>query len=78
VNPEQAMNSEPAVNTAPESPDALEDLPLPIAGYENLPAREIIPLLSDLDSEMLARIRQYESATRARKTVLAKLDRLEK
>lgn len=58
--------------------DAPEDLPLPIAGYDELPAREIITLLSDLNPEQLARIRSHESATRARKTVLAKLDRLEK
>lgn len=51
-------------------------LPLPIAGYDGLTAREIIPLLDDLDPAQQARIRTHESANRNRKTVLAKLDRL--
>lgn len=53
-----------------------EDRPLPIAGYEGLKAKEIIVLLDDLEPGERERIREYEEANRARKTVLGKLDRL--
>lgn len=50
---------------------------LPIARYDELKAREIIPLLDDLSAAQRKTIRAHESAGRGRKTVLAKLDRLE-
>lgn len=53
-----------------------EDRPLPIAGYDELTAREIVGLLDELDDDQLARIRVHEAANRGRKTVLGKLDRL--
>lgn len=49
---------------------------LPIASYDGLTAREVIALLDELDAAQQARIRAYEEANRARKTVLGKLDRL--
>lgn len=49
---------------------------LPIARYDELTAKEIVSLLEDLEPDQLARIRDHEEATRARKTVLGKLDRL--
>ncbi len=49
---------------------------LPIAGYDALTAREVIPLLEELSPEQQSRIRAHETANRNRKTVLAKLDRL--
>lgn len=49
---------------------------LPIARYEELKAKEIIPLLDDLNPDQLSRIESYEKANRARKTVLAKIERL--
>lgn len=60
----------------PEASVAEEDRPLPIAGYDDLTAKVIIPLLDDLTTDQLARIRAHEEANRARKTVLGKLDRL--
>lgn len=51
--------------------------PLPIARYDELTAREIIPLLQDLTPEQRQRVSSHEKANRNRKTVLAKLDRLE-
>ena len=54
-----------------------DDRPLPIAGYDDLNAKEIIGLLDDLEPSQLARIRSHEEANRARKTVLGKLDRLD-
>ena len=56
-----------------------DDRPLlpPIAGYDDLKAREIVPLLDDLSGPQRERVRQYELATRGRKTVLGKLDKLD-
>lgn len=48
----------------------------PIAGYDALKAREIVPLLEDLTDDQRARVRSYELGTRARKTILSKLDKL--
>ncbi len=59
----------------PSVPD-LEDRPLPIARYDDLTAKEVIELLGDLEPAQLDRVRTYESAGKARKTVLAKIDRL--
>lgn len=60
--------SEPAPVDAP---------PLPIAGYDDLTARQIIALLDELTPAQRERIRAHEAAGRNRKTVLAKLDRLD-
>ena len=49
---------------------------LPIAGYDDLTAKEIIGLLDDLTHDQLVRVRSHEAANRNRKTVLAKIDRL--
>ncbi|MDH3300199.1 MAG: hypothetical protein OES24_06795 [Acidimicrobiia bacterium] len=49
---------------------------LPIAGYDDLTAKEIIGLLEDLTQDQLLRVRAHEVAHRNRKTVLAKIDRL--
>lgn len=53
-----------------------ESVPLPIARYDELTAKEIISLLDELDGGQLDRIRVHEESNRARKTVLGKLDRL--
>ena len=50
---------------------------LPIAGYDELTAREIIALLDDLTPAQRTRLRSHETTNRNRKTILAKLDRLE-
>lgn len=50
---------------------------LPIAGYDDLTAREVVDLLDDLTLAQQKRIRAHESEHRNRKTILAKLDRLE-
>ncbi|MEM9134385.1 MAG: hypothetical protein AAF962_12150 [Actinomycetota bacterium] len=51
--------------------------PLPIAGYDDLTARQIIALVDELTPSQRDRIRAHEVAGRNRKTVLAKLDRLD-
>ncbi|NNF53519.1 MAG: hypothetical protein HKN03_03650 [Acidimicrobiales bacterium] len=50
---------------------------MPIAGYDDLTAREIIALLDDLTPSQRQRVRKHETAHRSRKTILAKLDRLD-
>ncbi len=50
---------------------------LPIARYDDLTAREIVPLLDDLSADQRKRIRTHELSKRKRKTILAKLDRLD-
>ncbi len=49
---------------------------LPIAGYTELRAKEVIPLLADLDADQRARIETYERANRSRKTILAQIAKL--
>jgi hypothetical protein len=58
--------------------DAPSSEPLPIAGYDGLTARQIIPLLDNLSTAQRQRVRQHEQLNRRRKTVLAKLDRLDR
>lgn len=60
---------------APVAPDQIDRLP--IARYDDLTAREIIGLLDDLTMSQVARVGNYERAHRARKTVLAKVTRLQ-
>ena len=50
---------------------------LPIAGYDDLTAREVISLVEDLTPAQRKRLRNHEVANRNRKTILAKLDRLD-
>ena len=61
-----------AAGRAPKAPT------VPIAGYDSLKAREIVPMLDDLTAAQRKRVRAYEVATRGRKTVLGKLDKLER
>ena len=71
-------SAEPASAAMEEaSPELPPAPPLPIATYDSLTAREIIPLLEALSSEQRQVVRAHEEAGRARKTVLAKLDRLD-
>ena len=61
----------------PALPEAVEAPSLPIANYDDLKAKEIIPLLDELSADQRAVIRARELDGRSRKTVLAKLDRLD-
>lgn len=48
----------------------------PFGGYDALPAADLVPLLARLTRSELELIRDYEAATRRRRTVLAKIDQL--
>lgn len=67
--------SQSEVTESVETPPA-RTARLPIAGYDDLTAKEIIGLLEDLTHDQLERVRAHESANRNRKTVVAKIDRL--
>jgi hypothetical protein len=49
---------------------------LAIPGYDTLSASQVLPRLEGLSAEELEAIRIYEEATRARKTVLSRIDQL--
>jgi hypothetical protein len=49
---------------------------LAIPGYDTLSASQVVPRLEGLSREELDAIRAYETATRARKTVLTRVDQL--
>jgi len=63
----------PADRVADDSEELLDDRPLPIAGYDDLTAKQIVALVPDLEPSQRGRVQAYESAHRARKTILAKL-----
>ncbi len=48
----------------------------PFEGYDTLAASEIVQLLQRLPSTDLRMVREYEAASRRRRTVLAKVDQL--
>ena len=49
---------------------------LAIPGYDTLSASQVLPRLEGLSADELEAIRIYEEATRARKTVLSRIDQL--
>ena len=49
---------------------------LAIPGYDTLSASQVLPRLEGLSPAELEAVRMYEEATRARKTVLTKIDQL--
>lgn len=79
--PEQALTAGAisAPDGEPGGPEVADtiDAPLPIAGYDQLPARTIIPLLGDLSRSQRRVVRQHEETHRRRKTVLGQLDLLD-
>ena len=63
----------PAAPVAVVTPDDL-----PIAGYDTLAASQIVARLDGLAADQLATVAAYEAAHRNRKTVLGKLDQLQR
>jgi hypothetical protein len=69
---ERAHQDRESVVTAIEA--RIVDLPIP--AYDSLTASQIRRRLDDLDAEQLERLRQYETATKNRSTVISKVDQL--
>jgi hypothetical protein len=66
---------------SPSRPDAPAAAPapgadLPIAGYDQLAASQVVARLDDLDADDLAAVERYELAHRSRRTVLSKVAQL--
>jgi hypothetical protein len=57
---------------SPEGRTAAE----PLAGYDQLSAREILALLDDLDTEALRLVAEYETLNRNRRTVIGRVEQL--
>ena len=66
----------PAPSPEPGEPPTPES-PLPIPQYDSLSAIQVVPRLDGLDGAELEQIRAYEAATRARRTILAKIGQLQ-
>lgn len=69
-------SAQPDAAEGPVDAEPQPSKPLPIARYDELTAREILPLLEELTADQRERVGAHERANRNRKTVLAKLDRL--
>lgn len=70
----------PEPGDVPATPTAVpvpaDDRPLPIAGYNDLTAKQIVVLLPDLTAKQRDQLRGYESTHKRRTTVLARIDAL--
>ncbi len=74
--PAAAPSATPATSPPPASRPTPDAGTLAIPGYDTLSASQVVPRLEGLLADELAAIRAYEEATRARKTVLTRIDQL--
>lgn len=65
------------VPVATDGSDVPEAVDLPIAGYESLPALNVVQRLATLRPGEVEAVRRFEAAHRARRTILAKIDQLQ-
>ncbi len=65
-----------ATPSSAASPPAGDASDLAIPGYDTLSASQVVPRLEGLSAGELQAIRAYEEGTRARKTVLTRIDQL--
>lgn len=66
----------PARPAAPVVVDAPVRPAEPFAGYDSLPAADVVAMLERLGHDELAAVAAYEAAGRGRRTVLSKIDQL--
>lgn len=59
----------------PADAPAPDDLAIP--GYDSLSAFQVVPRLEDLGGDELEAVRQYEHATRGRRTILSRIAQLQ-
>ena len=71
-------STEPATDAvdAPEPAETVTSDDLPIEGYDDLAARQVVARLASLDRGDLARVEVYEREHRNRSTVLGKISML--
>jgi hypothetical protein len=66
----------PATPRVPPSPEGPDVSALPIEGYDELSAVQVLPNLTGLDAGELQLVADYERATRSRRTILGRIDQL--
>lgn len=66
----------PAPPPAPASGDRAADHDLPIPGYDELSASQVVERLAGLSTAELTAVRAYEADHRKRRTILGKIDQL--
>jgi hypothetical protein len=71
--PPGAGSSDGPVGAAP--PQSVDDLAIP--GYDSLSASQVVQRLAGLAAEELEAVRMYETATRGRRTILARVSQLQ-
>ena len=79
ADPANGHRPAPSAATTPSSaasPATAEASSLAIPGYDTLSASQVVPRLEGLSAAELEAIRDYEEATRARKTILTRIDQL--
>jgi UDP-glucose 4-epimerase len=47
-----------------------------VAGYDEMPAKDVVAMLPTFSNEMLAKVREYEASNKNRVTVLREIDAL--
>jgi hypothetical protein len=67
-----------AKRPAAQRPAARRGGRLPIEGYDTLPASSVVALLGGLSADERALVRAHETSGRARRTILARLDQLDR
>lgn len=72
-----SASTDGTASPAPTAAVAEPSSTLPIAGYDEMRAADIVPLLADLSADQRRTIEHHERANRARKTILARLAQLE-
>ena len=76
ANGQRPAPSAAATPSSAASPPAGDASSLAIPGYDTLSASQVVPRLEGLSAGELQAIRAYEEATRARTTVLTRIDQL--
>lgn len=77
VAPTSATSTTPAPASDRVAQSSAASADLAIADYDSLAASHVIPRLAGLDDVELEAVRAYESAHRARKTILGKIAQLQ-
>ena len=67
----------PANGKAPETPAPRSRADLSIPGYDTLSASQVVQRLAGLSADELEAVRDYESGTRGRRTILSKIGQLQ-
>ena len=76
--PEAAPTTDAVTSAEPEVAQGIDASALAITDYDELSASQVVDRLEGLSPSDLAAIRDYEQATRARATILGKIEQLDR